>query len=612
MNEYILAFLYAVFFLLVSLTGCKGPVPFLADQRMDFKRYEARHFEVAIHSRKIQVAFVGGLPGQPALEWALDGDMLQGLSFEPRVRFQRGSFRVKKRRQKVCQAERIERVEANSSRVVIYGWLCGETPFEIALESDKAGELHVQARLKNGEWLEGLAMEWITEEKEQFFGLGPQFSHVSLKGRRVPLRVEEDRFLTTQNRYFWLGGRSYTTADFSKEGRVRVETWSRQLSFTVWQDPEPLALLEKASLRTGRPLPLPAWAFGTIVGVRGGKERAEEVLEALEADHCPVHAIWMQDWWGEAERYPHLREWISGLEERGIAALGYANPFLRSDGPMFDEAWEREYFVKNYSGKPYPIEMTGFVAYLIDLTNPAAFNWYKEWIRKELIETGFAGWMAGYGEWLPHDALLYSGIPAMSYHNQYPADWARLNREAIREAGKEGQVAIFSRPVHTLMAANHAATAREEELLKRWIERSAFTPIFRIHEDLHPDLNAQVYDSPELRSFFARFAKTRQQLAPYLDRCMREAVEKGYPLMRHLYLHYPADPNVLELDEQYLLGPDLLVAPAARKKQTTVKAYLPEGKWKHFWSDEIYEGGKWYEAPAPVGEPAAWWRAIEE
>lgn len=590
MKRYILVLLYAVVFFLVSLMGCKGPVPFIVDQR-DFKRYEAKYFEVAIHSGKIQVEFVGGLPGQPALEWALDGSSLEGLSFEPKVRFKKGRLQVKEQQRQVCQTERIERVEANSSKVVIYGWLCGETPFEIALESDKAGELHVQVKLKNGERLSGLAMEWIAEGKEQFFGLGPQFSHISLKGRRIPLGVEERHFLTTQNRYFWLGGHSFMTADFSKEGRIRVETWSRQLSFTVWQAPEPLALLEKASLRTGRPSPLPAWAFGTIVGVQGGKERVEEVLEALEADHCPVHAIWIQDWCGKAERYPHLREWIGGLEQRGVVVLGYVNPFLTPNGPLFDETWEKGYFVKNYFGKPYPIETAGVEAYLIDLTNPAAFNWYKEWIKKELIGNGFAGWMADYGEWLPHDALLSSGMPAMNYYNQYPADWTRLNREAIREAGKEGQIAFFSR-----------SALREEELLKRRIEWSLFTPVSLIHEDLRP----------ELRPFFARFAKTRQQLMPYLDFCMREAVEKGYPMVRHLYLHYPADPNVLELDEQYLLGPDLLVAPVLRKKQTTVKTYLPEGQWKHFWSGEIYEGGQWYEAPAPVGEPAAWWRVDEK
>lgn len=625
-----------------------------------------------IHSEKIQVAFVGGLPGQPVMAWALDGDLLEGLSFDPVARFKRGRFRLEERHRRTCPTDRIERVEAKGNKVGIYGWLCGETPFEIVLEAEKAGELHVRATITNGEHLEGLAMEWITGEKEQFFGLGPRFSHARLKGRRVP------GMMSTQNRYFWLTGRSFASVDFSKPERVRVETWGKELGFTVWQAPGPLELLEQASLRTGRVKQLPAWVFGTILGVQGGKERIKGILGKLEAGNCPVHALWIQDWCGkretssgsqlrwywkpDAERYPHLREWIGEMSQQGIVVLGYVNPFLTPEGPLFEEAWEKGYFVKNYMGKPYPIETTGFDAYLIDLTNPEAFDWYKKWIREELIEAGFAGWMADYGEWLPHNALLFSGVPALSYHNQYPVDWARLNQEAIKEAGKEGEVAFFSRPASTMshhhrsfywlgdqtvdwsedddlasavhelvsggfsgMAVNDAdiggfttikrfplRVVRKEELLKRWIEWSAFTPVFRTHEGLRPDLNVQVYDTPELRAFFAHFAKTHQQLVPYLDFCLREAAEKGHPMVRPLYLHYPGDPNVLGLNEQYLLGPDLLVAPVVRKKQKSVKAYLPEGRWKHFWSGELYEGGRWYDVPAPVGEPAVWWRVVEK
>ena len=658
----------------MGLQGCKGPAPTLVDQQIGFKRYEAKHFEVEILPGKIQVAFVGGLPGQPVLEWALDGDMLQGLSFEPSVRFDKGSFDIKERRKEVCPAERIERVEANSRQVVIHGWLCGETPFELSLESEKAGELTIQAELKNSEHLGGLAMEWIAGESEEFYGLGTQFSQIQLKGHRVPLWVEDQGssaplpgLLTTQNRYFWLGVRARTVVDLSKKERIRVETWSRRLTFTVWQAPAPLELLEQASLRTGRVSPLPSWAFGTILGVQGGSDAVTGLFRSLDKAGCPVHAFWIQDWCGEREtdsgsqlrwhwqpdqdRYYGLESWIRELKAPGFAVLGYINPFLTDDGPLFEEAWEKGYFVKNYSGAPYPIKMGGFDAYLIDLTHPDAFLWYKELIKRELIGAGFSGWMADYGEWLPPDALLFSGIHALAYHNQYAVDWARLNREAIREAGKEGEVAFFSRSAFTLshhyssfywlgemadrgeyeglasavhglvsggfsgMAVNHAdiggftaikPSPLRVELLQRWIEWSAFTPVFRTH----PDLNAQVYDTPELRDFFARFAKVHQQLAPYLDFCMREAVEKGYPMVRHLYLHYPNDPMVRGLDEQYLLGPDLLVAPVLQKEQKTVKAYLPEGKWKHFWSGQVYDGGKWYEMPAPPGEPAVWWRVV--
>ncbi|MBK8492623.1 MAG: alpha-glucosidase [Saprospirales bacterium] len=698
---------YVVFSVaLLILWGCSTPKPF---PQIDFKRYETKYFEVEIHSGRIQVAFVGGLPGQSVLEWPLDGTMLEGMTSVREVAFDKGSFEIKERRARTCPTERIERIESNSKRVVIYGWICGETPFELTLEAEKPGELNVQVELKNGERLNGLAMEWLSEEGEGFFGLGPQFSHVQLKGHRVPIWVEErgngaggeaftspapmPGFLSTKNRYFWLNGRSRMVVDFNDPARVRVETWARRLGFTVWQSPTPLELLEQVSAKVGRVGPMPEWAFGAILGVQGGRERVLGILDSLEQADCPVRAIWIQDWCGKREtsfgsqlmwnwqsdgiRYPDLRGFIEELGERGIAVLGYVNPFLTKDTKdaiskdkdgvlpkgkdaiFFSEAEKEGYFVKNYLGQSYPITATGFDAYLIDLTNPEAFNWFKNILKKELIDIGFAGWMADYGEWLPNDALLYSGADALTYHNQYPVDWARLNREAIREAGKEGEMAFFSRSAHTLssfytpfywlgdqlvdwgdndglaavlhglvssgfsgIAVNHSDVGgftaikrtplhivREEELLKRWIELGAFSPVFRTHEGLCPKLNVQVYDTQELRAFYARFAREHKKLKPYLEKCLSEAREKGYPMVRHLYLHYPNDPNVPGLDEEYLLGPDLLVAPVVREKQEEVDVYLPEGSWRHYWSKELFAGGRWYKVKAPLGEPAVFWKS---
>jgi alpha-glucosidase len=90
------------------------------------------------------------------------------------------------------------------------------------------------------------------------------------------------------------------------------------------------------------------------------------------------------------------------------------------------EAKAQNYLVKNKRGEDYIIETAGFPAYLIDLTNPQAFLWFKAVIRRNLIDAGLSGWMADYGEWLPADAQLYSGENALSYHNQYAVDWARL------------------------------------------------------------------------------------------------------------------------------------------------------------------------------------------
>ena len=170
-----------------------------------------------------------------------------------------------------------------------------------------------------------------------------------------------------------------------------------------------------------------------------------------------------------------------------------------------------------------------------------------------MIEQGLSGWMADFGEWLPFDAKLYSGVSAELYHNIYPVDWARINREAIQEAGKEGEIIFFTRADYTGsnrystafwlgdqmvsfgvndglastivglnssgisgIAINHSDIGgytglknppfyfpnydRTEELNRRWSEMNAFTPIYRTHEGNVPGRFNQVYSSTALHS----------------------------------------------------------------------------------------------------------------
>jgi len=74
-----------------------------------------------------------------------------------------------------------------------------------------------------------------------------------------------------------------------------------------------------------------------------------------------------------------------------------------------------------------------------------AVEWIKQVIKENMIKVGQAGWMADFGEYLPTDALLHSGESAELYHNRYPAEWARVNHEAIAEAGREADITFFSR-----------------------------------------------------------------------------------------------------------------------------------------------------------------------
>jgi sulfoquinovosidase len=331
---------------------------------------------------------------------------------------------------------------------------------------------------------------------------------------------------------------------------------------------------------------------------------------------------------------------------------------------MLEEAKKKGFLVKNEKGEDYLIQTVGFPAYLIDLTNPKAVAWTKSIIKKNMIDVGLSGWMADFGEWLPYDAVLHSGVSAKNYHNQYPVDWAKLNREAIKEAGKEGEIVFFTRagfsysnkystlfwlgdqmvsfqthdglPSAVLgmmtsgvsgISLNHSDIGgyttisnpitnyhRSKELLLRWSEMSALSPVFRTHEGNRPLKNWQVYNfenalgeksqsDEETVEKFANMGKLHYALKDYLKIYVREASRTGIPVVRHPYLHYPNDLQVRNLKYQYLLGEDLMVMPVISDGESQVSGYLPEGEWKHVWSKRVYRGGTRVRVDAPLGEP---------
>lgn len=274
-------------------------------------------------------------------------------------------------------------------------------------------------------------------------------------------------------------------------------------------------------------------------------------------------------------------------------------------------------------------------------------------IRKNLIDAGLSGWMADYGEWLPADAKLFSGLNALDYHNQYAVDWARLNREAIQEAGREGDIVFFTRSgsvgsakYATLFWAgdqmvnwgendglpsavcamitsglsgitlNHTdiggyttidnallKVKRDEELLKRWIEFAAFTPVFRTHEGLKPASNVQFYSNDSIMSFFARFANIHFKLSNYFKFLNEEATNKGLPVIRALLLDYPTDTLTYKIKDEFLLGDDMLVAPVLSKSAKSRDVYFPDDVWINVWTQEEIHGPIVLTVSSDLGSP---------
>lgn len=149
---------------------------------------------------------------------------------------------------------------------------------------------------------------------------------------------------------------------------------------------------------------------------------------------------------------------------------------------------------------------------------------------------------------------------------------------------------------------------RTKEMFLRGCEFAAFTTAFRTHDGTRKEKSWQFYSDDETLQFFGHAARIFVAWKFYRLALIREASAKGYPVMRHMYLNYPHDPNVIELHFQYMLGTELLVAPVCDPQTTKVQVYLPEGTWVHLWTNDVtFEGPKTVDMEAPLGKPCVFY-----
>lgn len=636
------------------------------------------------------------------------------------VRSSRAHFHVEDDIEERLPDQSVESVEERDEALVVSGRLVdggSETAYTLTFAPASDERLRFVAEVE--EPYNRVYLTYASEPDERFFGFGTQYTYLDLKGRKVPIFIGEQgigrgaqpitlaanlqagaggewhssyasvpHYITSESRSLFLENYEYSSFDLRDAEKVQVEVFSRRMEGQILSGDSPEKLIEQYTEYSGRMPPLPDWlTSGAVVGMQGGTEKVRRLHAQLKELDTPVAAFWLQDWVGQRqtsfgsqlwwnweldrEHYPGWEKLIDDLEGYGTRVMTYVSPLLADPSEkenvrrnLYEEAQRRGYLVKNRDGEAYMGRITDFSAAHVDLTNPEARDWIKEVIKKNVVGDGASGWMADFGEGLPYDAVLHSGADPKSYHNRYAEEWAEVNREAVRELGREDELVFFNRSGYTRSprystlfwlgdqmvtwdehdgiktAVTGMLTAglsgyslehsdiggytaidsfplkyhRSKELLRRWTELAAFTPVFRTHEGNRPEVNHQIYSDRESLRHFSRLAKVYAAWAPYRKELIQEAAETGLPVVRHPFIHYPDDPEVYELKEQFMVGSEFMVDPVLDKGAEQVEVYLPAGRWVHLWSGEVHgsDEGVRIVVKAPIGEPAVFYREGSE
>lgn len=541
---------------------------------------------------------------------------------------------------------------------------------------------------------------WIrikADKDEHIYGLGEQMSHFNLRGKKFPIWTSEPGVGRNKNTYItWMsdstgmsGGDywntnysqpsymsskkyqlfsdsyAYSEFDFRNENFIEINVWEVPKQIIFWKESSFYKLMESFTKYFGRQPVIPDWINdGVIVGIQGGWDKINRVLETLKSYGVNVAGIWIQDWQGirmtsfgqrlmwnwikDENRYPNFKDNIQKLKNDGIKFLAYCNCYLAIDGNLFKEASDLNYLAKNDKGKIYQVDFGEFYCGIPDFTREEVCKWFAERILiKEMLDYGIDGWMADFGEYLPTDCIL-EGTTALKKHNEWPVLWAKVNDMALDMSGKKGNIFIFMRasgsgaqkyaPVlwagdqsvdfskddglATVIPAalssccsgfcyHHSdiggytslfGNVRTPELNDRWIEFAAFTSTMRSHETNRPNDNIQIYDSPTSMVLLSKFVKIYKALKDYKKEFMKDAQERGISLIRPLFFEYEDDCDSYSVDYEYMLGSDILVAPVCKENCNNWEVYLPKDNWIHLWTDKEYLGGRTINIESPVGK----------
>ncbi|MDQ3751735.1 MAG: glycoside hydrolase family 31 protein [Actinomycetota bacterium] len=506
-----------------------------------------------------------------------------------------------------------------------------------------------------------------TDSHQIFWNIDPPIGHTASLSNlytSIPFLLALDEgnawgllFDNTHRVEFDLASDDPDTACFAGDGG--------DLIYYVFCGPSPRAVLSRYTELTGRtPMP-PLWSLGYQQSKYSYMDAVElkEIARSFRERDIPCDTLYLDiDYmdgyrvftWDHG-RFPDPSKLLSELAADGFHVVTIIDPGVKvdEDYSVYSEGRRADLFCATLHGDEYHnVVWPGMCAWP-DFTSSKVRTWWGD-NHRSLIDAGVAGIWCDMNEpcvfvplqdTFPGDVVHKGDGDAKVHaqiHNAYGSLMARATREGLERLQPERRPFVITRagyagvqrhalqwtgdnsawwehlamslPQLQNLGLSGVAWAGSDiggfhgdsngELLARWTEMGVFQPFCRNH-------NAKGFRPQEPWSFGEPFEsvcrkmiKLRQRLLPYLYSAFEECHRTGAPILRPLLFEYPGDATTYTVDDEFLLGDSLLVAPITKPGVEHRHVYLPEGAWWHLWTGERSVGPAHILVHAPLGKPA--------
>lgn len=485
---------------------------------------------------------------------------------------------------------------------------------------------------------------------EMIFGCGESATGLNKAGQKVNLFVTDPQGPETDQMYkpipFFMSNRGYgmfmhtsapVTCDFGATyiGLNKMFMGDENLDLFVFFG-EPKDILDEYTDLVGKPGMPPLWSFGTWMSriTYFSEKEGYDVAANIRKNKSPCDVIhfdtgwfdvdWQCDYKFSENRFQNPQQMLKDLRSQGFHVCLWQLPYFTPKNRYFSELIEKDMYVKNGNGE-LPYEDV-----VLDFSNPETVKWYQDKLAG-LLNIGVSAIKVDFGEAAPLNGIYASGKSGWYEHNLYPVRYDMAVSEITKKLHNENimwaRAAWAGSQRYPLHWGGDAATTNTgllgtlraglsfglsgfsfwshdmggfvkstpEDLYCRWIPFGFLTSHTRAHGA--PPTEPWLYDSKRVQDVFRKSAEMKYRLMPYVYAQAKECTEKGLPMLRALFVEFPDDPGAWKVDDEYLFGSQILVAPLLESGMTGRTVYLPEGKWIDYQTEKVYEGG-WHRIEA--------------